>query len=474
VTEPTIQACARNPAAFRSKLKIDASGKTVPFHPDRWQQDDFDAMDAAWLYAIGRGPKPPVTRSWQERPRGHAKSSDLGTSLAWALFAAPQAVKGLAAAGDKDQAGILRDSIATLARCNPWLRPILDVQRNCVVNKKTGSQLDVISSDVATSWGALVDFAACDEISHWKNEDLFVSILSTVAKRSNAILACILNAGFTESFCWKLREQVRVDPGWHFSHVAGSQASWISADALAEQKRLLPPLAFCRLWLNEWTSGAGDALQEADIQASLTLEGPTLEAEPDYRYFAGLDLSVSRDTSAFVIIGRHRSGLIKLVAIYAWIPKPGTKVNLDLVRVTVKEASVRYPGLLVAFDIYQAELMRQQLNRQGVAMVEVGFSGKAAMEMASELIESFASHRIALYDDVELLADLRRLRIIERPGGWRLDAPRTASNHCDRGIGLAMALWGSRSSKYDNEPDFEPFVLAPRYGWNSFLQGRRY
>src|SRR5262249_21374540 len=102
------------------------------------------------------------------------------------------------------------------------------------------------------------------------------------------------------------------------------------------------------------------------------------------------------------------------------------------------------PGLQVAFDQYQAMLMQMDLEKLGVSMIPVSFSGKPAQEMASEILEIFSSRRIGLYHHAALLDDLRRLRIRDSAAGWRLDPPRTSTGHGDVGISLAMSLWVAR------------------------------
>src|SRR5712692_7097454 len=87
-----------SPAEFRRRLLIDADGAAVPFRPDPWQEADFQALDPAWRYAVGRwdGEPPAVRRLWSERPRGHAKTSDLAIMTTWALLFAPRPVIGIA------------------------------------------------------------------------------------------------------------------------------------------------------------------------------------------------------------------------------------------------------------------------------------------------------------------------------------------------------------------------------------------
>ena len=77
--------------------------------------------------------------AWLERPRGHSKTADLAVMASWALFASRRQLFGVAAAGDQDLARLLRDAVRRLVDCNPWLRTILDVQANRIVNSRTGS-----------------------------------------------------------------------------------------------------------------------------------------------------------------------------------------------------------------------------------------------------------------------------------------------------------------------------------------------
>jgi hypothetical protein len=457
-----VAAIASSPAAFRRALLIDADGKTKAFKPDEWQETDFAALDAAWLAIAGRGSGAAVRRAWIERPRGHSKTADLAIAVTWALTFAVRPIKGIAAAGDKDQAKLLRDAIATLVRLNPWLQPILDVQTWAVANRKTGSTLNIISSDAATSYGQLPDFVVVDELGHWpegNGEKLWASLFSTAAKRASCLLAVISNAGYAESWVWRVREAVRGDPAWYFHHLDGPQASWISAATLEEQRRILPPLVFDRLWLNVWSSGSGDAIAETDLDAAVTLAGPATGRELGMSYFGGIDLSVSRDHSALVLIGRHYTGRIRVVSVRSWVPPKGGKVDLGIVQAAIMEMHYRFAPKF-CLDPYQAELLAQQLTRAGVWVQTVPFVGSALVQMASLLVEVFASRRIDLFPDAALMADLRRLRIKDSPSGWRLDAPRTATGgHCDRAIALALALLGAGRAAL--QPGYNPAAAGP-------------
>jgi hypothetical protein len=457
------------PAEFRASLRIDADGRAVLFQPDPWQARDFEALDAAWIQLAGfevRGD--PIRRAFLTRPRGHSKTADLAVMAAWALTYACRPLRGIAAAADGDQAALLRDAVGRLARLNPALQ-VLDAQNWCVINKASGSRLDILSSDVPTSYGQLPDFIVCDEVGHWpegRGEELWASLFSAAAKRAHCLLVVITNAGFQESWTWKVRETVRTDPAWYFTHLDGPQASWIPAARLAEQQRILPPLVFDRLWNNVWSSGSGDALQPADIDAALRLDGPTLSREDGFTYCAGLDLSVSRDHSALVVLGKHATGRLKLAQVRAWKPPPGGRVDLQIVEEACLAVHRQFsPRFLI--DPYQAALLRQRLAARGAWCEDVPFVGNTLVQMASSLIEAFTTRIIDLFDDVDLISDLRRLRIKESPAGWRLDAPRTAAGHCDRAVALTLAVLGARRSALASPSNGLECVafFCPGYGY---------
>jgi hypothetical protein len=62
------------------------------------------------------------------------------------------------------------------------------------------------------------------------------------------------------------------------------------------------------------------------------------------------DLSVSRDASACVIMGRTAAGRLRLATIRSWTPPKGGRVDLPLIRDSVLRLSSQYPGLQVGYD----------------------------------------------------------------------------------------------------------------------------
>src|SRR5262249_55188937 len=147
-----------------------------------WQEQDFAALDPAWLRLSGRDVEVKHQRAYLQRPRGHSKTSDIGLSCLWVLCFSPRPLSGLAAAADRDQAGLLLGCIKRLVDLNEWMRPLIQLTNYRAVNEKTGSSLDVISADVASSWGHKPDYLVLDELPVWSKPDLWHSLFSAAAK----------------------------------------------------------------------------------------------------------------------------------------------------------------------------------------------------------------------------------------------------------------------------------------------------
>lgn len=448
-TQRQLVEMAATPAAFRDFISIDgAGGNVVRLRDvlDPWQRDDFALLDPAFARAVhGKAVACERQRVWLERPRGHSKTSDIAVMACWSIFAAKRRLSAIAAAGDKDQARLLRDAIARLVAVNPWLEKFLDVQAHRVVNTVTDATLEIISSDAGTSYGLSPDLVIVDEVTHWSSRELFDSLLSASAKRSACAVVCISNAGFLDSWQWKLREAVRLDPSWHFSRLDGPVASWIDAAKLDEQRRLLPPLVFSRLWLNEWTSGSGDAITPADLERSIRAE-PLDRGLPGWCYVAGVDLGISKDASAVVVLGK-RDAIRRVVHARRWLPSRGQRVDLADVRAHLKDLHSRFRLSRVAYDPFQAELLAADLSKAGLPMYRVPFSGQNLSLMASVVLDSFSSGTIELPNDPILISDLNRLRIEERSYGMRLVSPRGQDGHGDLASSLAVALLAAKEAR---------------------------
>lgn len=452
-----LAACV-DPVEYRRRVLIDSDKGPVPLASvmDDWQAKDFLAMDPAWQRLLGlptEGEHRLWTRAWLERSRGHSKTLDMAITVLRVLLAARRPLVGVAAAGDKDQARLLRDAIAKLVRLNPAAHGIIEIQAYKVVNTINGASLEILSADAPSSFGLTPDFIIVDEICHWTEagQALWNSLFSAAAKRSHCVLVVITNAGVIGSWQHKLRELVRQNENWYFSRLEGPVASWISQATLAEQYKLLVmPSAVQRYWFNVWISASGDAIDASDMDFAFQDLPPMDGKEKGWRFAGGLDLATSRDWAAFAIVGKQpKDGIRRLARMWVWKPPAkGKQIDLDLIRRTVLEAHKQFRFFKVGVDPFQAVLMAQQLAAAHVPMEEIAFTGNNLNRMAADFTEAFTSHSIQIPKTcVGLKEEIERLSIAPKSYGYRLEINRVAGKgHGDQATALALAMLAVRDA----------------------------
>jgi phage terminase large subunit-like protein len=349
----------------------------------------------------------------------------------------------------------------------------------------------MLSADAATSYGITPHFVVVDELTHWPARDLWDSLLSSAAKRESCLMLVISNAGYGDSWQWHTREAIRTDPDWYFSRLDGPCASWITPKRLAEQRRLLPEIAYLRLWMNQWTAGQGDALREDDIRGATTLQGPLARSERGWVYVAGLDIGLSKDATALAVLGRHvgyaeeapapaapvygaemaalvdlgfiepnldspdtnattyqysepGSGRLRLADLRVWQAQRGGKVSLESVETAIVALNERFGLRSVACDPWQAAYLVERLRKRGIRTESVDQTPNTLKAMATEVLEAFGERTIELYQQDRLMADLRALRAEEKSYGVRLTSPRGPRGHGDTATALALGLLAAK------------------------------
>ena len=463
----------RSPARFRELLLLSRSPPTrLSDVLQPWQLRDLAALDAAWRTLAGATSAAPlpasrrVRRSYIERPRGHSKTTDISVQILWILLAAEHRLSGLAAAADRDQAKLIQRAMQRIADANPELCASLRFLESLVRNLETGSQLEIISSDVRSSYGALPDFVVCDELCHWKAEELWHSLLSSAAKKPDCVLAVLTNAGVGRGWQWRLREHARSSPEWHFSSLVGPHAPWITDDALAEQRALLPEPVFERLWLNLWQHSDGEfvTLAEAercrDDQLSYQLIG-----RHDVAYVAAIDYAEKRDFTVGCVC--HHDGARVIVDRMDVVkPTPDRPTPVQWVEDWIEEVAAGFPQVRFVVDPYQLVQLVQQMETR-FDVERFNFQGGAGNHrLATTLHQLVAERRIAWYPDCGAVPsrDPRERDDIETElaalivrnsshGRMRFDHLRDGLHHDDRAFTLALAAL----SLYD-APVVSPFL----------------
>ncbi len=451
--------------AYLATVRIETDAEPRPFSElaDPFQLADIRTIAPAVEHLIhANTPVPDVRRAWWVRPRGHAKTADVAMLVAYVLAFSRRRRRGIWVAADQQQGCEGLDSIATLCRHNKWLSQMLTIQGSRVLNKRTKSVMDFTTSDVMSAFGRKdTDIFCFDEVTHWplKGEDLWTAMYSAAGKRAGAVVFALMNAGFADTFQRRLRDIAEADPNWAFSELPDAVATWISAEQLADQHKYLPTIAFDRLWRNQWSTAGGDALTEEDVNAAFQEDlQPMTGNEKGFRFVAGVDLGLTRDFSAVIVLAVPEGGRIRLAHHKVWKPTPGKKVDLLDVERHILELDQKFNLENVIFDPWQMEHLAQRLEadtqhlhrkskrrkehsgRWGSWMCEVPPTASNLREQASITIESFQDRRFQFYPCEPLRRDLLKLRVEEKSYGFRLTSPRDGEGHGDLVSAFTLAL----------------------------------
>jgi hypothetical protein len=466
--EPTsdeLIAMLRHPHEWRKRLRL-RTGSGIGLLDeiaDPWQREDFAALDRAWQRVVGIPVEGGKSRAYYERGRGCSKTQDLMIQAVWPILASPVRIKGIAAAADLDQVKFGRYSVEMLLDVNPWLRKILTLQENKLINERSGSELEYISSSHSTSWGHLVDFVIGDEITNWSRRELWDSLFSAILKKPHCVMAIGSNAGvgLGSHWTWDVREFCRNDVDWHFHSLPGPVASWQSPDLLAQQRRGLLPDVYDRVIGNRWQVAYGKGLDSDDLNAApKDLLNIFEEGVSGYCFVCGCDLGWSKDSSAITVLAANmRTGRVRTVGSLVWTPTPGKPVVLSEVKDALAQVTADFNVAKILIDPREAVQMITELQLSGIPIEPYSHTTDHDHRTA-ETVWRFFRERIVDLDIKEhrLFADLQKLSIDERPNGTlKISFPRTSDGHCDLGMSFCFALAAADEvlATYEPVPEYK-------------------
>lgn len=487
MTPEQFQAIATDPAVFQEEVilpGVDGEARFGDIMAD-FQRERFAAINPA-LVAIANGKRPEIGRHFWEATKGCSKDTDLAICLLWLLAFSGRPLVCQVGAADQDQADELRLAAKAIVGLNPWLAEVISVQASEIVCKRTDSTCTIVPADVAGSHGSRPDVLIINELSHITRREAAENWRDNAAKVNRGLVVIATNAGLENTWQFDWREEARTSDRWFF-HQWAKPSPWIDPAEVAESERRNSRARHLRLFWGVWARGVGDALDPDRIDARIVLAGPADCTPEGWVTIGGLDLGVKKDHSAFVVVGINGTARrISLFNCQSWAPLGG-QVQLPEVRAAIAAANRRYGLKEVWFDPSQALLMAQDLQlEEAIYMRERVFSGANLNAMATALLEVFRGGTIDLFNDAQLIDDLKRLNIVERQFGMKLEAPAdTTRGHCDRALALAITLPAAiEATKRSTEPEIiyggltlcpldgsDPSTPVP--GWTHTARGRR-
>jgi len=408
---------------------------------DRWGDiaRPFQLADAEAIL-IGDQPYAIETRS-----RGSSKTTDLSGIATALLLTMPPRSRLYWLAADAAQGQLAIDTIAGFAARTPTLAGVLDVQARKVVNRQTGTTLEVLPADAPGAWGLNPDAIFVDELANWADvpsaRRLWEAASSAAAKKPGCRMAIITTASTPRHFAYAVLEHARTSDLWHVAEREGP-SPWLDPEKLEEQRLRLPAAVFAQLFENRWTEAEGAFLDPAVVDAAFSLEGPALGAEMERSgYMAGLDLGHSKDRTALAIVHQIEGGDVHLDRLQVWTPTKGAPVDFADVETFIRAAHERFRFTL-RLDPWQGLDLAQRLRAAGIPAEEFNFNPSSKQKLASTLLHSLNAGKLQLYEAEGLREELLDLRVKQTAvGGWTFD--HDSRGHDDRAVALALALVGA-------------------------------
>jgi phage terminase large subunit-like protein len=394
--------------------------------------------------------------AYVEQGKGNGKSPLAGGIGLYMMIAdGEMGAYCFAAANTREQADILFQDAVKMVDASPKLRDRIQKSgKQKVFNLAylpTGSYFRPVSAEHKGLDGKRVQFAALDEV-HESTAVVVDKMRAGTKGRKQALIFEITNSGFDrESVCFKHHEYSRhilegtlVDEEW-FAYICALDIGddykdpgvWLKANPLLgvsvtqeylekqvreaagmpSQENIVKRLNFC-IWTdqqNPWVSK-----EVWDTNSHLLVNAEALKG---HRCYAALDLALTRDLSALVLVFPPEGDRdYWVVLVYYWIPQadmaervardhvpydvwareekifvtPGNVTDHDFIEAKIKELSKQYQFIELAFDPSRAVQLVTHLQEEGLNLVEFPQTAKnfnvGVLMMEKMLLEQKFGH----------------------------------------------------------------------------------
>jgi len=408
-------------------------------------------------------------------PRGQGKTTLLAALAVHHLLTVDDAAVYVAAAS-RDQARILFEQAAKFVlRLDDPRLVIRHLELRWCQDpdspKRFSRHLRVLAADALKLHGLTPSLAIIDELHAHFDDSVYLAMRTAAMKRPGSRLVVISTAGqgadsplgrlrtralglpqverhggFTDAHGpnlrlleWSLPDDVDLADMKAVKQV--NPASWITLEALQEQRDAVPEMAFRRFHANQWTEREAHWLPPGAWQQCVG-QPSFHNGEP---IWVGVDVGGDKSASAVVWINQaHQVG----VEIYHG--DAGVLDCIDLIR----ELAERYNLREVMYDPWRFGQAAQELERERITVTGFPQNDTRMVPASLRLYEAVVQQRLTLPDNQELRQHMANTIARHNRRGWRLDKPSLEQPN-DSIIALCMAL-----EAMENQP--EPVELV---GW---------
>ena len=442
-----------------------------------------------------------------EVPRKNGKTTLCAAIGIYMLFADNErGAEIYAAAGDRNQAGIVFEIAKSMILQNPELEQRGKVFRNSITNQSKGNFFQAISSDSKTKHGFNANCIIFDELHTQPNRDLWDTLTTSTGARREPLTIAITTAGYDrQSICYEVYSyakkvkdgSIKDDSFYTVIYEADnedditSEEVWKKAnpnygvslrkDYLKRESQRAVDLpsyqnTFKRLMLNIWT----------ESQTKWIGHNEWMECYQDFDYsilegkecWGGLDLASSRDLSAFVLLFNVDGKFI--IRPYIFIPEENAKKRSDrdgvnymewlrdghifgtagdvqdynFIRAKINDLSKKYRIQSIAYDRWGASQLVIDLQNDGATLDPFG-QGFVSMNMPTKDLEIQIIGKNIIHDNNPCLNwCLSNVAIQEDPAGNIKPNKAKSTDRIDPIVALIMAL-GEYYSEDDGDSVYD-------------------
>lgn len=419
------------------------------------------------------------------------------------------------AALTRDQAAKLFQEMCAILNAHPELEDRVNVIRfnkqiEVLFGKGAGSIYAALSADAGSKMGLSPSFVVYDELGSAPNRDLYDALDTATGARDNPLLLAISTQAaadhhvFSELIDYGMRVQSGDidDPSFHLSLYAApadadlfEMEAWAAANPAlgdfrsledvqrqAGQARLVPSKesAFRNLILNQRVSATARFIHKAEWgRCNATVD---LQALSGRECYGGLDLSGSRDLTAFVMVFPNEDKSLDVVCQFfmpeanivtrsnedrvpydLWAKQgfitliPGSTIDPSFVAGSIINAAMTYDLRAVAYDRWRIEDLKRELGLTGMTIpLEPFGQGYKDMSPAVDVLERHVAENLLQHSGNPVLNMCASNAVVTRdPAGSRKLDKSKAAGRIDGLVALAMALSVARR----HEPETLPSCL---------------
>jgi hypothetical protein len=382
---------------------------------------------------------------YSERRRGESKTQDLAAVALVDLLVGPARHRSYCVAADTDQASLILDSCADLIAANAALAE-LEVQRHVVINRASGAELRVLSSDDRTAYGVRPRRVYFDELSLQSDERLWTALWTAIGKSPASQMITASMAGWsTDSLAWRIRELTARDTAYWFQTRQGTQlAPWLSLKDWHEQRKTLHPSDFARFWECEWREPLGAWITSEVYNACETGTERTDSISPSVGF---VDIGLIHDATA-ICVTRAEGDKIVMLTMRTLRGTKTEPVQLEVVENLVADLTQAYKVRHWIFEAPQAVASVQRLqSRLPMAKVDARYPTSVTQaDLFGTLYRLFAERKLILFPHAQLRRET--LNLVTKVAGGRMKIVDSATIHNDHVIALGGActmLMGKRA-----------------------------